>query len=196
MGSNTKQRVIGAAMRLFAEKGYQATSIAEIARAAEANAGSVYFFFPTKQEILLAVLDTYCTGIEHMLLQPTWESISDPIDRIFALLERYRSFLVETECRYGCPIGILALELHEPDPPVREKLAANFEKWTMAIEGCLRDAAGRLPPDTDLRDLATFILTTMEGGVMQARTYRDPQTFDASIRVLKNYFSHLLKEPL
>ena len=63
-------------MRLFAEKGYQATSIAEIARAAEANAGSVYFFFPTKQEILLAVLDTYCTGIEHMLLQPTWESIS------------------------------------------------------------------------------------------------------------------------
>ena len=181
-------------MRLFAEKGYQAATIAEIARAAEANAGSVYFFFPTKQEILLAVLDAYCEGIEQMLLQPAWENVSDPIDRIFALLERYRSFLVETECRYGCPIGILALELHEPDPPVREKLAANFEKWTTAIEGCLRDVAGRLPPEIDLRDLATFVLTTMEGGVMQARTYRRPETFDASIRVLKNYFSHLLKE--
>jgi len=181
-------------MRLFAERGYQATTIAEIARAAEANAGSIYFFFPTKQEILLAVLDTYCEGIEQMLLQPTWENVSDPIDRIFALLERYRSFLLETECRYGCPIGILALELHEPDPPVREKLAANFEKWTAAIESCLHDAVGRLPPEIDLRDLAIFILTTMEGGVMQARTYRHPETFDASIRVLKNYFSHLLKE--
>jgi len=196
MVSDTKQRIIGTAMRMFAEKGYQSTTIAEIARAAEANAGSVYFFFPTKQEILLAVLDAYCEGIERMLLQPAWENVSDPINRIFALLERYRSFLVETECRYGCPIGILALELHEPDPPVRQKLAANFEKWTTAIEGCLRDVAGRLPPEIDVHDLATFVLTTMEGGVMQARTYRHPETFDASIRVLKNYFSHLLKEKI
>jgi len=194
MVSDTKQRIVSSAMRLFAEKGYQATTIGEIARTAEANAGSIYFFFPTKQEILLAVLDMYCEGIEQMLLQPTWENVSDPIDRIFALLERYRSFLVETECRYGCPIGILALELHEPDPQVQQKLAANFAKWTAAIESCLRDAAGRLPPEIRLRDLATFILTTMEGGVMQARTYRHPETFDASIRVLKHYFSHLLKE--
>jgi AcrR family transcriptional regulator len=114
MATDTKKRIVGAAMRLFAEKGYQATTIAEIARESEANAGSVYFFFQTKQDILLAVLDSYCQGIEQMLLQPTWESVSDPIDRIFALLDRYRSFLLETECRYGCPIGILALELHDP----------------------------------------------------------------------------------
>lgn len=194
MPSDTKQRIIGSAIQLFAEKGYQATTIAEIAKASEANAGSVYFFFQTKQDILLAVLDTYCEGIEHMLLEPAWKNVSDPIERIFALLDRYRSFLVETECRYGCPLGILALELHEPDPAVQQKLAANFEKWTTAIEKCLSDAARRLPQDISLRDLATFILTTMEGGVMQARTYRHPETFDASVRMLKHYFTHLLKE--
>jgi AcrR family transcriptional regulator len=103
MGSNTKQRIIGAAISLFADKGYQATTIAEIAKIADANAGSVYFFFPTKQDILLAVLDTYSAGIEHMLLEPAWKDVPDPIDRVFALLDRYRSFLLETECRYGCP---------------------------------------------------------------------------------------------
>src|SRR6185369_14231437 len=55
MATDTKKRIVGAAMRLFAEKGYQATTIAEIARESEANAGSVYFFFQTKQDILLAV---------------------------------------------------------------------------------------------------------------------------------------------
>jgi len=195
MPSDTKQRIIGSAIRLFAQKGYQATTIAEIARASEANAGSVYFFFQTKQEILLAVLDTYCEGIEHMLLEPAWKDVSDPVERIFALLERYRSFLVQTECRYGCPIGILALELHEPDPAVQQKLSANFERWTTAIERCLRDAAGRLSSEVSLRDLATFILTTMEGGVMQARTHRNLEAFDASVRMLKQYFTHLLKEP-
>ena len=194
MASDTKQRIIYSAIRLFAEKGYQATTIAEIAKASEANTGSVYFFFQTKQDILLAVLDTYCEGIEHMLLEPAWKNVADPIQRIFALLERYRSFLIDTECRYGCPIGILALELHEPDPAVQQKLAANFERWTTAVETCLRDAARRLPSDVSLRDLATFILTTMEGGVMQARTYRHPETFDASVRTLKHYFTHLLKE--
>jgi AcrR family transcriptional regulator len=195
MPSATRQRIIHSAIQLFAEKGYQATTIAEIAKASEANSGSVYFFFQTKQEILLAVLDTYCEGIEHMLLEPAWKNVSDPIQRIFALLERYRSFLMETECRYGCPIGILALELHEPDPAVQQRLAANFERWTTAVETCLRDAARRLPPELRLRDLATFILTTMEGGVMQARTYRHPETFDASVRMLRHYFAHLLKEP-
>src|SRR5262245_50997902 len=194
MPSDTKQRIIASAIQLFAERGYQATTIAEIAKASEANAGSVYFFFQTKQDILLAVLDTYCEGIEQMLLEPAWRNVSDPIERIFALLERYRSFLVETECRYGCPIGILALELHEPDPAVQQKLAANFDKWTTAIERCLRDAARRLPREISLHDLATFILTTMEGGVMQARTYRHLETFDASVRMLKHYFSHLLQE--
>ena len=194
MGTNTPHRIIGAAISLFADKGYQATTIAEIAKIADANAGSVYFFFPTKQDILLAVLDTYCAGIEHMLLEPAWKDVPDPIDRVFALLDRYRSFLLETECRYGCPIGILALELHEPDPVVQQRLAANFEKWKTAIEGCLQEAKGRLAANLSLRDLATFILTTMEGGVMQARTYRHPETFDASVRMLKHYFSHLLKE--
>lgn len=180
-------------MRLFAEKGYQATTISEIAREAQANSGSVYFFFPTKQQILLAVLEAYSEGIDSMLLQPAWENIEDPLERIFALLDRYRSFLIDSECRYGCPIGILALELHEPDPDVREKLAANFEKWTLAIEQCLRAAGDRLVSGVDARDLATFVLTTMEGGVMQARTYRHPEAFDASVRVLKDYVSHLIR---
>ena len=179
-------------MRLFAERGYQGTSIGEIARQARANAGSVYFFFPSKQDLLLAVLDAYHEGIDAMLLAPAWKGVNDPIDRVFALLDRYRSFLVQTECQYGCPIGILALELHEPDPAVRERLSKNFSKWTSAIEACVRGAGARLPAGVTPRDVATFVLTTMEGAVMQARTYGSPQAFDTSVKLLKDYFVRLL----
>ena len=41
---------------------------------------------------------------------------------------------MQTECFYGCPIGSLALELHKPDPAVRELLAANFLAWTEAVQ--------------------------------------------------------------
>ena len=188
----TRDRIIHAAMKLFWEKGYGTTSIADIVREAGALSGSLYHFFPTKQDLLLAVLDTYRHGIHPMLLSPAWEGVADPIERVFALLARYRRALVDTECFYGCPIGSLALELHEPDPPVRELLAANFDAWVSAIESCLLDAGDRLPPDLDRRALAQFVLTTMEGGVMQSRTYRTTQAYDASVRMLRDYFERLL----
>jgi AcrR family transcriptional regulator len=180
-----------AAMRLFAEKGYGSTSVADILREAGANSGSLYHAFPTKQDLLLEVLRRYRDGIEPMLLAPAWVGVDDPIERIFALLAAYRRMLVSTECVYGCPIGSLALELHEPDPPVRELLATNFDGWTRAIEGCLAEATQRLPRETDIGRLARFILTTMEGGVMQSRTHRSPDAFDAGVDSLHDYFNRL-----
>ncbi len=187
----TRDRLLGAAMRLFHLKGYQSTSIADVLREAEANAGSLYHFFPTKQDLLLAVLDRYRTGIGPMLLGPAWEGVEDPLERVFALLARYRGLLEQTDCFYGCPIGSLALELHEPDPPVRELLAANFEAWTAAVEGCLAEAQDRLPAGVDRRRLATFVLTTMEGGVMLSRTHRSLEPFDAAVSTLRDYFVRL-----
>ncbi|MGH7630283.1 MAG: TetR/AcrR family transcriptional regulator [Gemmatimonadales bacterium] len=188
---STRERLVDVAMRLFWEKGYGTTSIADILREAEANSGSLYHFFPTKQDLLVLVLDRYREGLYPMLLAPIWEAVPDPIERIFALLEKYRSLLVETDCFYGCPIGSLALEFHEPDPPVRALLAANFDAWTAAIRRCLDDAGDRLPADLDRLELAIFVLTTMEGGVMQARTHRTLHPFDAGVRRLRDYVTRL-----
>jgi AcrR family transcriptional regulator len=193
-GAATRQRIVVAAMQLFWEKGYQSTSVADLLQRAGVHSGSLYHYFPGKQDVLIAVLDMYASGIGPMLLDPAWNNVSDPIDRVFALLARYRQSILSTNCTYGCPIGSLALELHEPDPPVRERLAANFTAWTDAIEGCLRAAGTRLPKDVDRAAVATFVLTTMEGGVMLARTYRDVAPFDAAVAELRACFDRLLAD--
>jgi AcrR family transcriptional regulator len=191
---DTRTRLVLTAMRLFWEKGYGSTSVADVLQAAKVNSGSLYHFFPGKQDLLLAVLDLYQQGIRTMLLEPAWRGVEDPIERVFALLARYRQSLTDTECTYGCPIGSLALELHEPDLQVRERLAANFTAWIEAIEACLQDAGARLPAACDRRELAAFVLTTMEGGVMQARTYRRIESFDGAVRQLRAYVDRLLRE--
>jgi len=188
---STKERLVYAAMRLFSEKGYGSTSIADILKAAGANAGSLYHVFPTKQDLLIEVLETYRQGIAPMLLQPAWAGVEDPIERVFALLGAYRRMLADNDCLYGCPIGSLALELHEPDPPVREGLAVNFAGWVDHVQACLDAARDRLPAETDTRRLAVFVLTVMEGGVMQARTHRSLETFDAGVACLRDYLNRL-----
>ncbi len=153
--------------------------------------GSLYHYFPGKQDVLLAVLQMYLGGIQPMLLEPAWRGVDDSIERIFALLAAYRRALVSTHATYGCPIGSLALELHEPDEPVRKLLAATFDGWINAIEACFVDAGARLPPSIDRHALAVFALTTMEEGVMLARTTRDIGPFDASVRMLRDYVDRL-----
>ena len=183
-------------MELFWEKGYGSTSIADILSRSQVNSGSLYHCFPGKQDLLVAVLETYRDGIGPMLLDPAWAGVEDPIERIFALLAKYRSLIVETECSYGCPIGSLALELHEPDPAVRERMAQNFDAWTAAVRSCLDEAAGRLPLGLDRQAAAEFVLTVMEGAVMQARTYRDVAYFDRAVGQLRIHFDHLMGESI
>ena len=189
--SSVQERIVFAAMQLFAEKGYGATSVAEILRAADVNAGSLYHVFPGKQDVLLAVLDAYLHGLHPMLLEHSWTGVADPIERVFALLANYRESLVATQCTYGCPIGSIALELHEPDPVVRELLARNFQNWVTAIEQCFVDAGDRLPRDLDRRQLAMLALTTMEGGVMVSRTDRSLSAFDGAVAMLRDYIDRL-----
>jgi len=190
--ATTRDRIVQAATELFWRKGYGSTSIADILATAKVNSGSLYYFFKGKQELLVAVLEAYRDGIGPMLLEPSWGEMKDPIEKVFALLGTYRRLLIETDCFYGCPIGSLALELHEPDPEVRELIVANFANWTDEVRDRL-DEAG-FSDATDTQALAELVLTVMEGAVMQTRTYRDIGHYDRAVIQLRNYFDCLRRE--
>jgi TetR/AcrR family transcriptional repressor of nem operon len=191
---STRDRLLEAAIRLFWEKGYNATGMAELLKAAKVNSGSFYHFFDSKEALLMAVLDWYKENIYPALLQPAFENTEDPIERIFALLERYRGLILQTDCAYGCPIGRLALEIGPEQRAVHQKIAENFSAWTAAVRKCLDDAADRLPPGLDREKLATLVLSVMEGGVMQSRSHHNVEPFDQSVEQLRDYFKRLLEE--
>ena len=189
-GSGTRRRIIESARYLFWEKGYAATGLAEILSRAEANSGSFYHFFESKDALLREVLDSYVALLAPQVIDPVWASTSDPIDRVFALLDAHRQRLVDTGCTYGCPIGRLALEIDAENIPARELIASNFTAWKRAVEACLR-AAGLPKP----HELAALVLTVMEGGVMQSRVYRSVEPFDVCVRQLRAYLDALGRTP-
>ncbi|MCU1283701.1 MAG: transcriptional regulator, TetR family [Acidobacteriales bacterium] len=190
----TRDRLILAARDLFWSAGYESTTLAEIVKKAEVNSGSLYYFFKTKEELLLAVLDWYMENLFPQLIEPIIAHISDPIERVFALLDGYRKALIATGCTYGCPIGNLTLELGDSLPRAREKLAKNFEGWRQWVHKFLDEAGPRLPKNLDRNEVATFVLTVMEGGVMQSRAQQSLEPFDAGVRQLRTYFYLLTGE--
>ena len=194
--NSTRNRIIEAAVELFYAHGYAGTGMAEILKKAKANSGSFYFFFTSKEDLLLAMLDWYQENLQPVLLDPVYKQSKDPIKRIFLLLEKYRQNVLITEFAFGCPIGRLALEIEPDRRVVHDKIAANFTGWSRAVEKLLAEAAAandRLPRGCDLRQLSRFVLTVMEGAVMQARSYQCIEPFDDCIAQLRNYFRELQK---
>ncbi len=190
--ANTRERLIEAAMELFVYRGYGQTGLADIAKRAGVRPGSLYYFFPTKEDLLAATLERRKQLLWPEVLQPIWDRIDDPIERVFALLDGYRQMLLMTEFSHGCPIGNLAIELTESHPNARRLIAENFDNWLAAVATCFREASGRLPDGADPQQLAIFALTTMEGAVMMARTYRNLDAYDAAITHFRDYVERLL----
>jgi TetR/AcrR family transcriptional regulator, transcriptional repressor for nem operon len=189
-----RDRIVHAAMQLFATRGYDATSIADILAKAKVRSGSLYYQFKSKEAVLSAVLDAYLDGLWPMVMNPAFARTTDPIERVFAVLADYRARLVGTGLTYTCPIGRLALEVGERIPAARKRIAANFAQWAGAIEGCLVEAGPRLPATLDRSATATFVLSLMEGAVMQSKTARSLAPFDATVSQLRTYLSALEHE--
>jgi TetR/AcrR family transcriptional repressor of nem operon len=188
----TRDRLIENAANLFHDKGFYETSVAEILRGADANSGSLYYFFKNKKDLLLAVISRYQEVLYPAIIEPAFSQESDPIERIFSILAQYRRFLSTTGCTRGCPIGNLAIEVADEIPLAREKIADTFASWRRWVKRCLDEAGDRLPPEINRTQLAAFVLTVMEGGVMQARAFGSLEPFDDSVTQLRDYMNRLI----
>ncbi|HBS29813.1 MAG TPA: TetR/AcrR family transcriptional regulator [Phycisphaerales bacterium] len=192
--SDTRERILDTASRLFHEQGYAATGVSTILREAGVNSGSLYHFFPSKEALLIGVLERYRRLLDPVLQGPLEARVADPLERVFALMSWYRAGMEATGCRLGCPIGNLALEVSDTYPEVRPLIDENFRGWTTGIRRWLTEAGDRLPASCDRDSLAVFILTVMEGGLMQARASGSLEPFDRSVAVLRAHVDHLVQE--
>lgn len=188
----TKTAILETTRRLFHQQGYEATGIAQILKQANVNSGSLYHFFPSKQALLIGVLEQYAQDLAPVIMEPAEAAASDAIERVFTLLAGYRRALESSGCRLGCPIGNLALEVGDA-PEVRRLIDAYFKTWTDRVERWLLAAGDRLPADAHRRELARLVLTVMEGAMMQSRAAASLAPFDASVAQLRMYFD-LLEE--
>jgi TetR/AcrR family transcriptional regulator, transcriptional repressor for nem operon len=193
--ATTRDRLIDSARFLFGERGFAGTSMAELLAHAEVNSGSFYHFFDSKEALLRAVLEQYVELLRPMVVDPAFASAPKPLERIFAILAGYRERILITESRYGCPIGRLALEIDPENAPAHTLIARNFQGWIEAVRECLLEMKSSMPRRTSIEALATFVLVTMEGGVMLSRSYRSVEPFDLAVAQLREHFRLLLNQP-
>jgi TetR/AcrR family transcriptional regulator, cholesterol catabolism regulator len=116
---NRRQALVDAAAAAFREFGYHAASMREVAGRAGMLAGSTYYHFASKDELLLAV---YAEGVRRLLEQVKGEikDIEDPVDRLRAGLEAHLDALLD-----GSDYAQVVIRVLPQDAPgVEDRLAA------------------------------------------------------------------------
>jgi TetR/AcrR family transcriptional repressor of nem operon len=191
-GLPTRDRLINSARYLFWERGYAGTSMADLLAHAQVNSGSFYHFFESKEALLREVLEGYLHALRPMVVDPAFALTDEPVERIFGILAGYRGRILQTDCKYGCPLGRLALEIDPENRPAHKLIAENFQGWIGAVRECIDQIKPRLPQDTDSEALATYVLAVMEGGVMISRSYGSVEPFDRAVKQLRQHFQLLL----
>ena len=158
-----KDEVLDRAMRLFWERGYEATSIDDLLKATGINRGSLYGTFGDKRRLFLAAVDRYMEKVgSRLFFELTRGNPRDAIRRMFNSIISRNS---DGKSPAGCLITNSAVECRRIGGPISARIERELKLQESAILETLRRASAMnlLGPKQDRRALARFFLGVAQG---------------------------------
>lgn len=181
-GIDSREKTLAAAAKLFRQQGYHGTALQEILRAGGSPRGSLYFHFPNgKEEIGEAALALAGEGVRRAIARAAETSESAEIF-LTRIARGMLANLEESDYTEGCPIATTALETAAQSEILGAATRNAFQKWEHEISrGLERFGIGA----SDAEELATSVLSLLEGALLLARTYRSPAPMFRAEKALK-----------
>lgn len=174
--ASPRDRMVASAALLIREHGAHPTAISDVLAHSGAPRGSAYHYFPGGRTQLLCEAVDFAS--DHTARQISGAATA--LDALTAVIDGFRSQLADTDYRSGCPVVAVAVEAD--NPPVIERAAAAFTRWTDLIDQLLR-ADGVAP--SRATELAMLVTTAIEGAILVARTTRETTPLDLVHRQLR-----------
>jgi TetR/AcrR family transcriptional regulator, transcriptional repressor for nem operon len=176
---DTRSRILATAREMFHGRSYADVGIQEICEGAKVQKGSFYHFFPSKQELAMAVIDDMADDWAHGFVAEAFDQNLPPLERLDYMIDAayyWQKAAKDIEGRMpGCLFGNLALEMSTRDDVMRAKLNAVFErakdKFRVTLEEAV--AAGTMA-SMNTEDTATAMLAFLEGIILLAKSRNDP----------------------
>ncbi|MDB4970177.1 MAG: TetR family transcriptional regulator [Myxococcales bacterium] len=177
--SDARDRMIDATIDLIRRASYSSVTVDAICDVAKVKKGSFYHFFKSKDDLVVAALETH------------WEKRRPELDQLFspvhAPLDRLRNYFAsvfekQTDLRkkyghfVGCLYSSVGAGVSEASPEIRKHVQQILSNYQRYYESALRDAQarGQIRVD-DIPGKAQSLFAFMEGVLSQARIHDDPQ---------------------
>jgi AcrR family transcriptional regulator len=132
---DSRQEILRTAARLFQQRGYDATSMNDVAAALKLSKGGLYHHFQSKDEILFEIMNHAMEITEERVLAPV-RGIADPQDRLRALIRLHIETVLSPRDR---EITVMLHENHPLPPALRKRINHRKKEYVHFVESLIAD---------------------------------------------------------
>lgn len=184
--NTTKKKLIAAGAELFCAHSYQGTGINDILKACNVPKGSFYNHFASKEDFALAVVEFHRESTDEFLAENLCNETLAPLARIAAYIDAFNQDVIDSGFAVGCPLGTMAQEMAYLSEPLRTALHTVFQIHVDRLTECIRagQEQGAIPPQLEPAMTAMFIMSSLEGSQILAKTYQSDESLRGARHLL------------
>jgi TetR/AcrR family transcriptional regulator, transcriptional repressor for nem operon len=192
--TNSRSKLLDAALQVIRTKGYVATTVDDICAAAGVTKGSFFHHFKSKEELALAAVEHWNVMTGDLFAQSDYHQHADPRDRVLGYIDLRADILQGELPDYTCLLGMMVQETFDTHPRIRDACRAGIAAHAQTVATDIAAAKARCAPDADW-DPATLALYTqavLQGAFILAKAQGSSQIVTQCISHLRQYVETLL----
>lgn len=184
----TKEKLLAVTFEEIYENGYYSVSVDMILKKAKLNKGSMYYYFKSKKELVLAVIDAHVFGYIDKKYSAILDTDNNYIDSMFSVLRNTDSF----NHTLGCRLNSLVQELSHHDDDFKEALEKVYFHFEDIIYEVLKKAEQNNEIEhPDIKELAIFVVASIEGCLSTSKKSQNQKLFANCVEQLAYYFEKI-----
>ena len=190
----SKTKLLDAALHVFRARGYTATTVDDVCRAAGVTKGSFFHHFKGKEELAIAATMHWNEVTGSLFAQAPYQQIADPRERVLAYID-FRALILQGALPdFTCLLGTMVQETYESYPAIRDACKQGIDVHALTIAKDIALAKAMYAPDADWspESLALYTQASIQGAFILAKAHSGSEIAAQCIVHLRRYVEFLL----
>lgn len=191
---NARSRLLEAARDVIRAKGFAATSVDDLCRAADVTKGAFFHHFASKEALGVAAAEFWRQETSGFFAGAPYHQPADALDRVLAYVAFRKAMIAGDLPAFTCLVGTMAQEVHASAPDIRDACGRSIFGHAATLEVDIEQARrdhGITAVDWTAGSLARHTQAVLQGGFVLAKAGNDPALARESLDHLDRYIRHL-----
>lgn len=198
-GQDTRNRILDTTQTLVLEKGFSATSIDDILKAADVTKGAFFHHFRSKADLARTLVQRFAENDFAMLDEWSRRAdtlADDPYQALLIFIKLFEDwFDTLPEPFAGCLFAVYVYESRVFDSAVNDFVSESLRRWQTYYERKLAEVVAARPPKIEVTaaELAEVMISQLEGAFILARSHGEPEIITRQSRLFRSYLKLLFE---
>lgn len=190
---DARTRLLEAARDAIRAKGFAATTVDDVCRAADVTKGAFFHHFKGKEALGVAAAEFWTENNTQFFGAAPYHDPADPLDRVLAYVAFRKAIIAGSLAEFSCLVGTMAQEVYASAPAIRDACGRSIFGHAATLEADIESARRDrgIIADWTAESLARHTQAVIQGAFVLAKAANDPELARESLDHLDRYIRHL-----